>query len=630
MMLRRFNRLLSAAAVLMFGAVLSGCGGGGGAGGAWSTGSGGSTGTDAAGLQITTSTPSIGSDGRTSATIVAIVKDASNRTLANQQVDFSTTDAGARLQVANNRTDAAGQAIATLSIAEPSNRQIVVTATSGSLTQAVTIAVTGTTLTLSGPTNLVSNSPTEFTVGLRDSSGTIVVGRPVTIASSAGNAVSATSVTTDSAGQARFLLTGIKAGADRLTVSALGTTATAELQVSATQLSFVSPLASQELVVSNSQDVAVSYTVNNLPQPGQTVEFVSTRGTLSAASATTDAQGVARVTIQSPTAGASTITAQVRPASGGAILSSQRIEFVSRTPSKITVQPSPPAVGVNLSSSGTNSSQLIAVVRDAADNPVKGAVVSFSAVSDPSNGRIEPAVATSDGSGVATVAFYPGANSTGNNQIVVRAAVPGTALAATTSLTASKQELFVRAGTGNDLVELNLTTLEMPWSAVVTDANGNPVVGASIQASLLSTHFYKGRYYWSGLVWYAAGETSSVPRHECISEDLNGNLRLDAGEDLNRNNALDPGGIAAVEVVSTGAKTDASGLANLRLVYPKSYGNWVRVRLRVTITTIAGTEGTDEAEFILPVLASDVSNETVSPPGFVSRYGMVPDCATTD
>ena len=160
MMLRRFNRLLSAAAVLMFGAVLSGCGGGGGAGGAGSTGSGGSTGTDAAGLQITTSTPSIGSDGRTSATIVAIVKDASNRTLANQQVDFSTTDAGARLQVANNRTDAAGQAIATLSIAEPSNRQIVVTATSGSLPQAVTIAVTGTPRTLRGPTNLVSNSPT--------------------------------------------------------------------------------------------------------------------------------------------------------------------------------------------------------------------------------------------------------------------------------------------------------------------------------------------------------------------------------------------------------------------------------------------------------------------------------------
>ncbi len=629
MMLLRFNRLLMAAVSLLFGAMLGGCGGGGEPG-AGAFGPASSSGSAPAGLQLTASTPSIGSDGRTVATIVAIVKDGNNRTLANQQVDFSTPDTGALLQVTSNRTDAAGQAIATLSIAEPSNRDIVVTATSGALSQTVTVSVTGTTLTLSGPTSLVANSPTEFTVGLRDSSGTVIVGKPVSISSSAGNSLSATSVVTDSAGQARFLVTGIKPGKDVLAASALGTLAAANLDVSATQLSFEQPGIAEEVVVSAGKEVVVSYIDNNLPQAGKTVEFVATRGTLSASSAVTDAQGKARVTIQSTTAGVSTISAQVRPASGGSILSSRRIEFVSRTPAKITLQPSPPAVGVNLSASGTNSSQLIAVVRDASDNPVKGAVVSFSAVADPSNGRIEPAVATSDSSGVATVAFYPGANSTGNNQIVVRAGVLGTALAATTSLTASKQELFVRAGTGNELVELNVTTLEMPWSAVVTDANGNPVVGASIQASLLSTHFYKGRYFWSGLVWYPAGETSSDPRHQCFSEDMNGNLRLDAGEDLNGNGALDPGGVAAVEIVSTGAKTDASGLANLRLVYPKSYGNWVKVRLRVTITTIAGTEGTDEAEFILPVLASDVANETVAPPGSVSRYGVVADCTTSN
>ena len=54
------------------------------------------------------------------------------------------------------------------------------------------------------------------------------------------------------------------------------------------------------------------------------------------------------------------------------------------------------------------------------------------------------------------------------------------------------------------------------------------------------------------------------------------------------------------------------------------------MRLRVTITTIAGTEGTDEAEFILPVLVSDVVNETVAPPGSVSRYGVVADCTTSN
>mgnify|MGYP000726978796 CR=1 FL=1 len=57
-------------------------------------------------------------DAAAGATISAIVKDSANRTMANQQVEFSTTDTGARLQIVSARTDVSGVASATLSIAD--------------------------------------------------------------------------------------------------------------------------------------------------------------------------------------------------------------------------------------------------------------------------------------------------------------------------------------------------------------------------------------------------------------------------------------------------------------------------------------------------------------------------------
>src|SRR5690606_37379173 len=92
---------------------------------------------------------------------------------------------------------------------------------------------------------------------------------------------------------------------------------------------------------------------------------------------------------------------------------------------KLSLQASPTVVGVNLSPSGTNSSQLTAVVRDAADNPVKNVRVNFSSVADPSNGRIEPGFAMTDSSGAATTSFIPGASTTGPGGVILQASVHG-------------------------------------------------------------------------------------------------------------------------------------------------------------------------------------------------------------
>ena len=617
------SRWLLRAGSLLTALSLVACGGGGGAGagGQGSTGSGSSA-TGPASLVLLTSAPSIGSDGRTTATVSAVVKDAGNRTMLNQDVVFSTTDNGATLQVNSQRTDLSGTATATLSISEPANREIEVRAVSGGLSRTIRVAVTGTQLAISGPANLVAGAPNEYTISLRNSAGGAIAGRTVTIASAVGNALSATSVITDSAGQARFQVTGSRSGADTISASStLGASASLPVQVSGTLLSFLAPTASSEQQVATAVPIRVRYLVDGVAQVGQTITFLSTRGTVGSPTAITDAAGEASTTLLSPTAGLATLTALA-----GSVSSTQRIEFVSRTASKISLQSSPASVGVNLSASGTNSSQLIAVVRDAADNPIKGATVSFTSIADPSNGRIEPATATTDSSGVASVAFFPGANSTGNRQIVVRAQVAAATISADTTLTASQQELVVRIGTGNQIEPSEATKYIMPWTAAVTDSAGNPVVGATVQASLVGVRFFKGRYFWTGSVWTTRGATSDVVPWSCESEDTNGNLRLDPGEDRDGDGALEPSNVAIVRVVSTDGRTDASGFANIQVEYAREFANWTQVRLRVTITAIAGTEVSSERTFTLPVLAADIGAETVAPPGAVSPFGAVGDC----
>jgi hypothetical protein len=504
---------------------------------------------------------------------------------------------------------------------------IEVKAVSGSLQRTVQVAVTGTQLTLSGPLNLVFGAANEYTVSLRNSAGNPIAGRSVTLGSASGNGLSTTSVVTDSAGQARFQVTGARSGADTLSAnSALGASASLPVSVSGTLLSFVAPAAATEVPVSTATSVTVRYLIDGVAQSGQTVRFESTRGAFASSTAVTNAAGEATVTISSATAGQATITSTV-----GSISSTQRVEFVSRTAAKISLQSSPATVGVNLSATGSNSSQLIAVVRDSADNPIKGATVSFAAVADPSNGRIEPATATTDSSGAASVAFFPGANSTGNGQIRIRASVAAAAISADATLTAARQELVLRIGTGNQIEESGPTKYIMPWTAAVTDSAGNPVAGAVVQASLVGVRYSKGRYAWTGSFWSIRGATSDVPPWSCESEDTNGNLRLDAGEDINGNGALDPGnGTAVVRVVSVDGRTDATGFANLQIEYAREYAGWTTLRLRVTITAIAGTEVASERTFTLPVLASDLTSETVAPPGAVSPYGAVGDCTVAN
>lgn len=132
--------------------------------------------------------------------------------------------------------------------------------------------------------------------------------------------------------------------------------------------------------------------------------------------------------------------------------------------------------------------------------------------------------------------------------------------------------------------------------------------------------------------------TGVLTQPSCLNEDVNRNGVLEipvpgnSGEDLNGNGQLDPRK-ADVSISMVGsATTDASGLAEVQIEYGKSVASWVDFVITVTATGISGTEA--RAKYMglfyglgpLPYLASDATDANVPPPFVISPYGRATVC----
>lgn len=128
---------------MLLAGLLTACGGGGDDD-AFGSGTPGTPGTPGgptvAAVTVTSSTPTILSDGSTTATITALVRDATNNLIADVPVTFTANSGG--VAVTSGTTDVSGAATATLSTAgDPSLRTITVTAAAGGMTATVNVQV---------------------------------------------------------------------------------------------------------------------------------------------------------------------------------------------------------------------------------------------------------------------------------------------------------------------------------------------------------------------------------------------------------------------------------------------------------------------------------------------------------
>ena len=174
----------------------------------------------------------------------------------------------------------------------------------------------------------------------------------------------------------------------------------------------------------------------------------------------------------------------------------------------------------------------------------------------------------------------------------------GNPIRSTILLTVAQQALFVTLGTANNVRNLSSTQYALAYSVLVTDANGTPIANATVALNISPTQYQKG--------------FCGAPTTICLNEDGVFDPNLKNGirdlnpqdEDINGNQRLDPGNVAAVPTTVT---TDATGFAFFDVVYAKEFGGdvagvtvgVVEVELKAR-TVVVGSEGSSRALFFLP------------------------------
>ena len=624
----------------------TGDGSGGGAVAAGTGDNGAAASSTVASLILLSSSPQLDSDGMESVTLTTLIRDANNNLMSDVSVTFSA-DSGA-IQVVRGVSEDAGTATATLTTAgNQANRDIAVTATSGSITAQTIVAVRGTNINIDGLSTTTIGQTVDLTVTLLDSSGVNgISGEIITVSSTVGNAIvdkNNTSFVTDANGKitASVTVNDAGSGTDTITASALFATGSHTLSISTDDVfAFTTPSSLQEINLNTCQQVRINWTdIDGAAKVNQPINFSTTRGQLYSNAACTlapvpnftDGSGNSTVYISSTNSGFAGIYAVGNPLVPGPSTQVE-VEFVATTAASLILQADPTLIGVNtIGSTAKKQSQIIAIVRDANNNLVKNKVIDFTITEDFTNGELTGSPATTNSYGSASAIFIAGAVTGG---VQIEAVVQDTpAITDTVALTVSGVSLFVTLGTGNTIFAQGNVSYSYPYGVWVVDAAGGPVENARVTLSVISDSYTKGWWTWpdGGPAW-----VRTISAGPCANEDIdqNGVLGVPPDVDTNSNGSLEPGNVATVVLdpdyaVSTSppiVKTDSEGKALFNIIYPKDHAMWISVTLTAQAVT-AGSEGQESVSFLLPILAADVTNQNISPPGNPSPLGIGNACS---
>jgi hypothetical protein len=593
-------------------------------------------------LTALTSLAQIPSDGSKSATITALVRDAKNNVVPGVTVGFQASSGA--LTVTQAVTDATGLASATLTAgADPTDRSITITASVGSATSQVTVAVTGTTLSLACPPNLVLNSTANCSATLANSAAQGISGTTVMVSSAKSNTLSGTTLTTDGSGRVTFTLLGVNGGTDTVTATSLGLSQQTSVAVSTQSFNITAPASGTNVTLGTAQQVTVTWLNNGVPVANQPVAFAATRGTIAPpATLNTDANGHATISITSNSAGSAIVQA-----SGSGVATQTTLNFIAGTPSQISTQPSPAAVAVQ------GQSTITATVRDANNNLVQGATVNFQLVTDPTNGSLSVASATTNAQGQAQTVYTAGNSSSGANGVSISATIGGTAITNNALLTVGGQAAFLSLGTGNTIdTGQGVAVYQITYSVFAVDSHGASLANVPITVSILPVSYGKGtltcptgaQYWGPNYSTSTADAFAYNGTKRCVNEDTDytGNIAsLDSGgaattcvnltngqtitshaKDYNCDGQLEPGNVAVVAPSS--GMTDATGRLDVKVTYPRDHSYWVQVKL-VASTQVSGTQSSTSSTFVLQGATTDYGC-TTGPPGPVSPYGVAMQC----
>jgi hypothetical protein len=303
---------------------------------------------------------------------------------------------------------------------------------------------------------------------------------------------------------------------------------------------------------------------------------------------------------------------------------------VTATISSASVSASPSVVGVNAGTATANRSEIRALFVGANNQPIPNVRVRFDLNNDPNSigGTFTSASQTlySDTNGVATTAYIAGSRSSPTDGVDVRMcygtsdtdpAFLDCANNKIVKLTVSSDPLGISIGFDEKIEVVGLNYVKK-YVVAVANAAGNALPDVNLTVTVDLVNFRKG--FWAP-AWVKSEQAI------CRNEDLNRNGILEAGEDIDGDQRLEPGK-SDVTVLLLQAKTRADGTAELQLQYPKSFGSWVDAKITVSASGVAGTEGrASQLVAPVPVAAADVKSADVTPAFATSPYGIEPGCA---
>jgi hypothetical protein len=531
-------------------------------------------------------------------------------------------DQNASITVVNSNSGDDGTARALLTTRNnPENRTITITATSGALSDSITVNVVGTEVNFNGATSIILNDSAPITLLLSDSDGDGIPGQVIALTTDQGTLDNAAPIT-NASGQVSVNFTATESGLTTITATALNASTRFNINVQQDDFSF-SMLPTAELALNQNHPLRLRWFRNNQPFVDGEVSVTASRGTISVAgvpgsnTAATDAQGFVTVDIRSAFAGPASISAIGRDSNGDEVTARATLEFIATTVSSVFVDATPDVIGPE-----GQTATITAVVRDGAGNLVKGKAVNFRLFADSTGGSITPNTAITDSNGIASTVYNSSAISA-KDGVTIEAQSDG--VTALTSLTVGDRAFDISIGTGNKIDSPDTSTYKKQFAVFVTDAAGRPIRDAQLTATAtppLGIAYAKGSWAWdpNARVW---GAVQSV---YCANEDTNGNGRLDTGEDFNGDGQLTPGNVVSINFTDGVARTDANGQATFDLRYARQFGPWVETVIGI-LGQSSGTESSEQQIFTLGVASDDITEETSPPPA--NPFGSSPNCGDT-
>ncbi|MBG0639189.1 Ig-like domain-containing protein [Enterobacter asburiae] len=435
---------------------------------------------------LTVTTDGAKADGADTNAVKAIVTDAKGNLVKDVTVTFTATN-GATVITTSATTDVDGIATTTLSNTTAGTAKVTATVNGNSQTVDTTFVADGGTATISAGNltvttdNAKANGSATNAVKaiVTDANGNPVKDAVVTFTATNGAVITTESATTDANGIATTTLSNTKAGVSAVTAKVNGnsqsvdTTFVADSStatISSGNLTVTTDNAKADGTATDAVKAIVTDANGNLVS-GVAVTFTATNGaTITTASATTDADGIATTTLTNTKSGVSKVTATVNGAS-------QTVDttFVADSGTATLADGSLTVTTDNAKANGTATDAVKAIVTDANSNLVKDATLTFTATN---GATITTASATTDADGIATTTL----TNTKSGVAKVTATVNGASQTVDTTFVADSSTATITDGNltvTTDNAKANGSATDAV-KAIVTDANGNLVSGVAV------------------------------------------------------------------------------------------------------------------------------------------------------